>query len=92
MPEINIYKTVLLDVLVADRSELSAAFVDWDTAHNSLGKLGNYKLPKGKVFILLLLTGGKLWTTIRRWTPQKEKYYRFLIGQDFQIEIEETYK
>lgn len=30
-----------------------------------------------------------LWTTVRRWTPRKEAYYRGLRGQMFDIEVEE---
>ena len=30
---------------------------------------------------------GSIWTTIRRWTPEKEDYYRSHIGEEVKIEI-----
>lgn len=68
----------LLGVLVANRATLHSAFVEYDTA--IIGG-GNYPLPSGKVLVLLLQAeSGELWTTIRRWTPDKEQYYRGLRG------------
>ena len=68
----------LLEVLVANRATLHSAFVEYDTA--IIGG-GNYALPDGKVLVLLLQAeGGELWTTLRRWTPDKEQYYRGLRG------------
>jgi len=68
----------LLEVLVANRATLHSAFVEYDTA--IIGG-GNYALPDGKVLVLLLQAeGGELWTTVRRWTPDKEQYYRGLRG------------
>ena len=44
----------------------------------------------GDVIVLTLFTkeetGTWLWTTIRRWTPQKEEYYRKLIGMEVEID------
>lgn len=68
----------LIEVLVANRATLHSAFVEYDTA--IIGG-GNYPLPSGKVLVLLLQAeSGELWTTIRRWTPDKEQYYRGLRG------------
>lgn len=68
----------LIEVLVANRATLHSAFVEYDTA--IIGG-GNYPLPGGKVLVLLLQAeSGELWTTIRRWTPDKEQYYRGLRG------------
>ena len=33
-----------------------------------------YKLPLGLVIIINLYTNDHKWTTVRRWTEQKEKY------------------
>ncbi len=53
-----------------------------------------YPLPKGKLLLLFLFSThpplkdtGNLWTTLRRWTPDKEKYYRHLVGQQINIEV-----
>lgn len=87
----------LLDVLVIDRKELHESFIEYDTrylewvyvGHIRIPKVKNYPLPSGKVLVLLLLSKNqkRLFTTIRRWTPEKEKYYRNLRGQEVKIEI-----
>lgn len=89
--------TSLLAVFTADSKEFHEIFVKYDTLISILSNKGNveyYQLPKGKVLVLLFMTGSepRLWTTIRRWTPEKEKYYRSKIGQDFEIEIVESEK
>lgn len=78
----------LLDVLIVELSELSAAFLDYDT------ECGKFKLPKrGKYMMLILekphedwVCASDLLTTLRRWTPEKERYYRGLIGQVLDVE------
>ena len=77
--------TYLSLVLVVQREELSERFVAYDTAYDG----GNYPLPKGKLLLLCLVTANLLWTTVRRWTPRKEAYYRSLVGQPVRIEIAE---
>lgn len=56
----------------------------------------HYELFKGKGLILTLFTLGEIgegqimesvWTTIRRWTPDKEIYYKGLVGQQVEIVI-----
>jgi hypothetical protein len=38
--------------------------------------------------VLLLLTAGRLWTTIRAaWPPEKEEYYRSHVGELVNIEV-----
>jgi hypothetical protein len=77
--------TCLVQVLPVERNELSDAFVEYDAAYHG----GHYPLPTGRLLILLLATGNGLWTTLRRWTPRKEAYYRSLTGQTVGIEIAE---
>jgi len=81
---------------VADVDELPKEFLWWDTLyHDKHWNYHNYGLPKGKVIVLLLLQRGgahemsmaHFWTTLRKWTPKKETYYRSLIGQEVEIEI-----
>jgi hypothetical protein len=74
--------TKLLQVLTCDASELSLPFIDYDTTYAE----GRYALPTGKLIILFLKTNGQLWTTIRRWTPEKINYYKLHVGEDVQIE------
>lgn len=80
-------KTYLVQIFIVDRKELSEDFIDYDTLIDDTGDY--YKLPAGKLMVLILLTSNRLWTTIRRWTPWKEKYYRSLIGKEVEIEIKE---
>lgn len=82
----------LLQVFVVDRKELSVPFVEYDTLFwNEKEQKEYYDLPRGKLLVLLLesvhASGSCCWTTIRRWTPEKETYYKSMQGQKFKIEI-----
>ena len=78
----------LLEVFTVDRSDLHRCFVDFDT---KIKLAGNYSLPKGKLLVLLLLAeSGELWTTIRRFTEEKCKYYRGMRCKPFEICIEDV--
>ena len=75
----------LLEVITTDSLQFHKGFVEYDT---KIVGGGNYPLPKGKVLLLLLITmKGELWTTIRRYTEQKEKYYRGLRGVVVEIVV-----
>lgn len=88
MPKDLSAPTMLMAVFTADTKEFGELFVKWDTLIlNDEEGVDFYDLPKGKVLVLLLITIEQVWTTIRRWTPQKETYYRSLIGQDLEVEI-----
>ena len=84
-----VHDAILLHVFKDDSRRMSPEFVAYDTNYDN----GRYPLPTGDCLFLLLLsqlpTGPQLWTTIRRWTRNKEKYYRSLQGQEFRIEIAE---
>lgn len=72
--------------------ELSKTFLDYDTVFITEGGVGHYDLSNLKDVIILTFlpgSGNSLFTTIRRWTPQKEEYYRSKIGQLFEIVIKE---
>ena len=83
----------LLQVFVVDFKDLTEAFKKYDTEYwkqasgESPTTLERYPLPEGKLLVLLL-QAEKLFTTIRRWTPQKEKYYKSQEGLQFKIEVE----
>lgn len=80
---------VLLDVIVVNLEDLSKTFLDYDTDS------GLFPLPKkGKYMMLLFCKSGTndLFPTLRRWTPEKEKYYRSGIGIIFDIEYVEGSK
>lgn len=80
--------TTLLAVLKVKRAQLSAEFLEWDTKFAN--KPGNFPLPAGQEFlVLLLLTAGQLWTTIRAaWPAEKEDYYRSHVGELVNIEVQ----
>lgn len=88
MPKEHLEETMLLAVFKVDRSELSDRFLEWDTKYADGS--GYFKLPKGKEFlVLMLLSGYRLWTTIRAaWPPEKEEYYRSHVGEMVNIVVE----
>lgn len=75
-------KSTLLQVLNINRDEISDSFYDYDTTYaTGFNETARYPLPPGKLIILMLKSKtGLLWTTIRRWTPEKEKYYQSIVG------------
>jgi hypothetical protein len=83
---------ILLHVQWINLADLSVDFINYDTDN------GKYKLPeKGSYLMLIFLkphedyiTDLNLFTTLRRQTPEKEKYYLSKIGQQFKIIIEAT--
>ena len=46
-----------------------------------------YPLPKTNLIIIELFTEGHKWQTIRRFTPEKMKYYLSLKGAEVNIQI-----
>jgi len=75
----------LIQTIVIDRKDLSDEFIEYDTCTLDGD---HYKLPFGKLIILLLLNPwGQLWTTIRRYTPQKFIYYNSMVGVEFNIDV-----
>ena len=80
--------TWLVKLRVIDFSELTQEQIEQDTA---IVGGGNYELPKGKLLWLGLYSDAlpepKAWQTIRRWTPEKEAYYRGLLGKQVSIKI-----
>jgi len=75
----------LLEVLTVELKDLSAPFLEYDTAH----KTGNYPLKNGRYLLLILEARGLIFTTLRPWNAKKEEYYRSGIGERFTIEISE---
>ena len=88
-PKEHIDHAKLLEVFISDKKELHESFINYDTRiKTDYRKKEYYPLPNGKLIILLLCTDVEIWTTIRRWTPEKEKYYRSIRGQNVEIVIE----
>ena len=84
---------VLMEVFKVNKKDLHPRFIEYDTFYFDKGEKNNayYKLPKGEVLVLLLKTEfwnhDMVWTTIRRFTPKKYKYYLKNRCQTFKIEI-----
>lgn len=91
-PLAKISQTILLEVFVKNREDLHPSFVHYDTKFRDSEE--HYVLPKGKVLVLLMQSSPKnalldldrkssaIWTTIRRWTPEKEEHYKSLCGKE----------
>ena len=84
-------KTSLVGVKVVNLEDLDKKFIEEDTA--ILGG-GHYELPAtGKYMILGLITTKvgvrciHVWQTIRRYTPEKEAYYRAHVNEEVRIEV-----
>lgn len=80
-------KSFLIGISVCDISQLPKEFIDWDTAYDSGNNVSHYELPQGKVIVLVIFTEQECWTTIRSWNPNKEAFYRNLIGKEVKIEV-----
>ena len=75
----------LIEVLDVEISDLSAEFIEYDTAH------GTYPLPPTGAFLMLLFQkpgSVHLFTTLRRSTPTKRDYYHSQIGERFEVQIQ----
>ena len=79
----------LLHVQLIDLSNLKQDFINYDTDN------GTYKLPNIGAYLMLIFlkphedytTDLNLFTTLRRYTPQKYEYYCNAIGRIFNIEV-----
>lgn len=81
---VNGEKALLLQVFPIDHKDLSNVFIAYDTEISDTKE--HYKLPTGKLLVLLFINdNGTVFTTIRRWTPQKAEYYTGLMGKEFEI-------
>lgn len=88
-------KAMLLQTFLCDRDDLHGNFVNYDTSYldyNAEYGVSYYKLPKGKLIVLLLsirdgtaIVENPKITTLRRFTPQKYEYYKKMTGEIFDI-------
>jgi hypothetical protein len=72
----------LLDVIVLQIESLSKHFLSYDTDN------GLFVLPRHGKYMMLIFQkpfGCDLFTTIRRWTEEKERYYRSGIGEWLEV-------
>ena len=88
-------KTYLIGVSKVHIERLPQDFIRYDTAYRGQKVESGgfytelYPLPeKGTYLLLVLFTYDNVWTTLRKWTPEKEKKYKALVGQEVEIVIE----
>jgi hypothetical protein len=80
-------KTYLVGAMRCRKGDFAKRFIDYDT------KFGKrfYLLPEGELILLMLLTtSGKdstLWTTLRKWDPEKERYYNKALNEQIEFVI-----
>jgi hypothetical protein len=81
----------LLHVFRTHYDKLDKDFIAYDTSYEDKnGKMCFYELPKTEVLVLLFFSkNGELFTTIRRFTPEKETYYKSVVGKWFRVIIKE---
>lgn len=94
-PKLHYQKSAqLLKVTLCDRSELSEKFIEYDTVYTiepAIGAcsepvIGHYPLPTGRYMILLFQGNEHIpFTTVRRFTEEKFRYYTSSLGKIFDI-------
>jgi len=78
-------EVTLLEVLNSRFEDLHPAFIQYD-ATTDKGEL--YPLPKtGGCLVLIFQFNNDIFTTVRRHTPEKERYYKGLRGEVLQLVI-----
>jgi hypothetical protein len=84
---------VLLGAIKTHYNDLGEDLIKYDTAYwaDNGDDVEYYPLPKTDLLLLLFathsLTGNeRILFTIRRWTPQKEKFYKDKRGEHYAIE------
>ena len=89
MPE-DVSKTCLLEVIKTHSDKLHDVFKVYDTEHEG----GYYQLPDGDLLLLILISYEKnilggynemIWTSLRRYTEEKEVYYKSEIGHEIEV-------
>lgn len=76
----------LIEIFKVHFRDLHNEFLNYDT--KTLIDGAYYKLPDDYLIVLILLAdNNRLWTTIRRYTEVKYKYYEKNIGSFFDIVV-----
>ncbi len=85
----NHSKVVLMQVINFPHDLLSNSFIEYDTLYlDEDVNEHHYALPKSDLLILIFMApDGKLFTTIRRFTPDKFTYYKSLENEELELVI-----
>lgn len=83
---------LLCGVFRVHTNSLPPDFLEFDTRYYTAAGKEHYLLDDGSYLLLLFFNKEHelLFTTIRRFTTEKEEYYRGLRGSEFTIEIKEA--
>jgi hypothetical protein len=79
----------LLHVFQVHYDKLDKDFIAYDTCYEGeKGELLYYQLPKTELLCLLFFSrNGELFTTLRKWNPEMERYYKSMTGRWFEVKI-----
>ena len=79
--------TLLLVIKIADKSQLSNSFIEYDTDMD-------YDIEENIPLLMLLFlkpsvnNSKNIFVTVRNWTEEKELFFQNQIGKDFKVVIE----
>jgi hypothetical protein len=79
--------TLLLVIKIADKSQLSTSFIEYDTDMD-------YDIEENIPLLMLLFlkpsinNSKNIFATVRNWTKEKETFYQNQIGNDFKVIVE----
>ena len=80
----------LLETWLTELESFSEDFLKYDTLYFENDMEKYYTLKDGKYILLFFMDcEGRLFTTIRRFTPKKLEYYDNLVGKKFKVVIQE---
>ena len=89
----------LLEVFQKHYTDLSDIYKGYDTSYlidgvrDGVKSMGFYQLPNALLLVLLFEDKhGKVFTTMRRYAPDKWDYYRRMRGEEFKIIFDEVKK
>lgn len=82
-------KAKLIQALKIHYNDLSKNMIEYDTVYSKNGEVFFYNLPRTDLILLIFAQPTKIFTTIRRYTPNKWEYYKKNVGQMFKIVIQE---
>ena len=92
--DVELYESFVRSVEIKHYNDLTSEFIKYDTEYDG----GFYPLPKTKLLIVVIWSGRKIsetereateWTTVRRWTLEKERWYKSLIDKEVNIIIKQ---
>jgi hypothetical protein len=80
-------QATLMEVFKTTTECLHPTFIEYDTIFldEKTFNDAHYELPKGEILVLLFKTEKFVFTTIRRYTPEKYNYYLKSRGEEFEI-------